>query len=205
MSRATRDLQRLACLGVLVGGLIATTSRPALAGAAGTISGTVAAKPSKFLPETVVYLKKVTGAKRVARTVEVNQKGMQFLPHITLIVEGDTVEFKNSDKVDHNVMSPDGEKYDLGTWGEGKRKSRTFAKAGVYTQLCQLHPEMLAFVFVGQNPYAAVVDASGAFTISDVPPGTYTIEIWNSHLKAPSQTVTVTTGKPQAVKFQLTR
>jgi len=193
---------------VLVGALVVGRSGATLADeATGTITGTVAAKPSKFLPETVVYLQNVTGKSVSAkkRTIEMNQEGLQFVPHILIIEIGDTVKFLNSDKVDHNVMSPDGEKYDLGTWGEGQAKSRKFKKAGVYSTLCQLHPEMHAFIFVGQNRYAAIVDASGSFTIDKVPAGTYQLAIWNSHLKAPSQPITVESGKTQKVQFKLKR
>ncbi|HEY4885182.1 MAG TPA: hypothetical protein VII08_16245, partial [Myxococcales bacterium] len=45
-----------------------------------------------------------------------------------------------------------------------------FAKAGVYTQQCSMHPEMLAYIFVGTTAYSAVVDRDGRFSIPDVPP-----------------------------------
>src|SRR5512135_3143449 len=81
----------------------------------GTITGTVEAKPSKFLKDSIVYVKQVAGVKLAPKTFTVDQKGMEFTPHIALIAVGDTVKFHNDDKVDHNVMSPDGG-YDLGTW-----------------------------------------------------------------------------------------
>jgi plastocyanin len=180
---------------------------PAVATAAadvskGTITGTVEAKPSKFLPETVVYLVNVPG-KWPAQTLEIDQKGMTFDPHILIITVGDSVQFHNHDKVDHNVFSPDGG-YDLGTWGFNKSIVHAFDKAGVYSHLCKVHPEMLAYVFVGQNPYAAVVDDKGNFTIDGVPPGTYELAVWNSHLKAVAQKITVKAGK-QTAHFALKR
>ena len=55
---------------------------------------------------------------------------------------------------------------------------------------------MLAYVFVGQNPYAAAVDAKGRYLIKDVPPGSYQLAVWNAaKLKAPEKSVTVTAGK----------
>jgi hypothetical protein len=37
---------------------------------------------------------------------------------------------------------------------------------------------MAAYVVVVDTPYFAVPDKSGAFTILDVPPGTYAFEAW---------------------------
>jgi plastocyanin len=170
----------------------------------GTIAGTVDAKPAKYLKETFVYVKKVDGVKHAPSSVQLDQKGMAFDPHMVTITVGDTVKYLNHDNVEHNIMSPEGG-YDLGKWGNGKVTTYTFKKEGVYTQLCKIHPEMLAYVFVGQNPYAAVVDDKGAFTITGVPPGTYELEVWNPKLKASSQKITVTAGATANAKFSLAR
>jgi plastocyanin len=170
----------------------------------GKISGTVDAKPSKYLKDTIVYVKNVPGAKLTAKTVEIDQKGMEFTPHIVLVAVGDTVKFQNHDKVDHNVMSSDGG-YDLGTWGGGQDKERVFKTEGVFAQVCKLHPEMLAYVFVGQNRLAAVVDDKGNFTIDAVPAGNYEVVVWNPKLKAAPQKVTVAPDGTATVKFSLVR
>ena len=192
-----------------VGGALAIVALLALAGgvaqaAGGTVSGRVEAMPAKFLEETVVYLKDVPGS-YAAKTESVDQKGMKFIPHVLAVTAGDTVNFLNHDTVAHNVFSPDNEGYNFGTFKPGESRSYTFKSPGVYTQLCSIHPEMLGFIFVGQNPYAAVVDREGKFTIKDVPPGTYTIAVWNSHLKAPDKKVTVTEGKTAEESFSLHR
>ena len=69
----------------------------------------------------------------------------------------------------------------------------------------EIHPEMLAYIFVGQNEFAAVVGKNGTFTIHGVPHGTYQIAVWNSHLAAAAQSVTVTDGKTASVDFSLAR
>ena len=178
---------------------------PATAFANGKITGSVDAKPSKFLKDTIIYVKAVPGTKLTAKTVEIDQKGMEFFPHIVLLAAGDTVKFKNHDKVDHNVMSPDGGGYDLGTWGAGQEKEHAFKAEGVFAQVCKIHPEMLAYVFVGQNRLAATVDDKGAFTIDEVPAGSYELVVWNPKLKAASQKVTVVDKAAAAVKFSLAR
>jgi len=178
---------------------------PAVALAAGgIIKGKVDATPAKYLEETVVFLKEAKGTFK-NKKVSMDQRGMKFIPHVLTIMEGDTVEFLNHDGVDHNVFSPDNETYNLGMVKPSTTGSYTFKQHGVYTQLCSVHPEMLAYIFVGQNPYQAVVDAKGNFKIEHVPAGTYQLAIWNSHLKAPEQAVTVSEAKTIEASFSLKR
>jgi hypothetical protein len=105
----------------------------------------------------------------------------------------------------HNVFSPDHERYDLGSMPPGSEKAYTFQQPGAYTQLCNLHPEMLAYVFVGQNPYMSVVHADGSFSIQGVPAGNYEIAVWNSHLKGADQSVSVTPDQTSNVTFSIHR
>lgn len=183
--------------------LVCLAAGPAFADG-GTITGTVEAMPSKFLKDSIVYVKQVAGVKLEPQAFTMDQKGMTFIPHLMLIAVGDTVKFHNGDTFDHNVMSPDGG-YDLGTWGNGKVTEHVFKTEGVFGQVCKIHPEMLAYVFVGQNRFAGAVDANGGFAISGVPAGTYELDIWNPKLKAPAQKITVTPGADLKVRFALTR
>jgi plastocyanin len=173
--------------------LAVLSSAPAWA-AGGTLKGKVDATPAKYLEDTVVYLKEVPGA-FAPKTASIDQKGMKFIPHILLVTVGDSVKFLNNDTVVHNVYSPDNEGYNLGSFKAGENAAHVFTKQGVYSQLCSIHPEMLAYVFVGQNPYAAVVDKSGQYEIKDVPPGTYKLAVWNPKLKAADKSVTVAAGE----------
>ena len=171
----------------------------------GTITGKVDVTPAKYTEDTVVYLKSVPGT-FAPRKLSMDQKGMKFIPRVLTVTQGDTVRFLNNDGVAHNVYSPDGESYNLGNFGKGEEASYTFKKTGVYTQLCSLHPEMLAYIFVGQNPYATAVDAKGNYTIKDVPPGTWEIAVWNANkLKAPDEKVTVVAGKTVTQNFSVKR
>lgn len=188
---------------LFITGALLVGPKPPADAAQASISGKVDATPAKYVGETVVYLKGVN-AKLTPKTANMDQKGMKFIPHVLAIGVGDTVNFLNHDSVPHNVFSPEGG-YNLGTWKTGEVRSHKFTKAGAYTQLCSLHPEMLAFIFVGENPYEAAVDEGGKFSLSGVPPGTYQVAVWNSKLKAPEQTVTVAAGKTATVNFSLKR
>lgn len=185
--------------------LVPLFSTPALADKPASITGSVSATPAKYLGETVVYLKNVPGNYTPSNVV-VDQKSMQFIPHVLAVTVGDTVTYGNHDTMAHNVFSPDNEGFNLGTFPPGQTRPYTFRKANVgYSELCSIHPEMLGYVFVGQNPYHAVVDGNGNFTIKNVPPGSYSIGVWNKKLKAADQNVKVTAGDAATVNFSITR
>lgn len=180
----------------VVAGCAALLMSTAAVCAAGTITGKVNAKPPKFRENTVVYVSKVEGMTFPASKehAHMNQENMAFLPHVLPILAGDTVDFKNSDDVLHNVFSPDkcSGKFNLGSWPEGETRSYTFEDAGcTATVLCKVHPEMEAYIIVLQNPYFAIADKDGNFSMSDVPAGEYTLQVWNEKLKADDQDVTV--------------
>ncbi len=170
----------------------------------GSIRGTVKAEPARFLEETVVYLKQVPGS-WAPKKVAMDQRKMKFIPHVLPVVQGDTVRFLNNDGLAHNVFTNDGEGYNLGMFPDGEERPYTFKRQGVYSQLCNIHPDMLAFVFVAQNPWAAVVDASGRYELKNVPPGQYTLAIWNSHLTGADKQVIVERGGVVDASFTVKR
>lgn len=195
MTRMLKHLLTLAALGATSGALAAD----------GTITGKVDVTPAKYLEETVVYLKGVKAPPRAPETKSMDQKSMTFVPHVLVVTQGDSVKFLNHDNVVHNVYTPDGEGYNLGTFKQNEDRSYTFKQEGAYTQLCSLHPEMLAFIFVAPSPYAAAVDKRGTFTIAHVPPGTYQLAVWNSHLKTPDKPVNVAAGQTVTQNITLKR
>lgn len=175
---------------------------PGLAWAeSGTIEGTVS--HARGTADLIVYVATAPGQfPAPAQHARMDQKKMTFTPHILPILAGTTVEFYNSDAVNHNVFSPDNETYNLGTWPKGDKHTYVFKKPGVYTQLCSIHPEMLAFVVVLQNPFFAVTKADGHFSIPNVPPGQYVLKVWGEKLKKSERektfSVKVTGGKTAA-------
>ena len=180
---------------------LAGLSGPAWAG--GTIEGKVEYRSPRWVRDTVVYIEQVDGAFEPVDAV-IDQKGSTFTPKFTAVIVGATVTFTNSDPTDHNVYSPDGE-YDLGTKPQGETLERKFEEPGVYTQLCKLHPTMIAYVIVTQNPYQAVSDTEGSFKIEDVPAGQYRLLTWNERYRAEPIEVTVTEGGTTEVSIELTR
>ena len=68
---------------------------------------------------------------------------------------------------------------------------------------CEFHPWTKAYILVFDHPYFAMTSASGAFSIEDVPPGTYHVRAWHPALGLSDQTVTVAAGQPANVALNL--
>lgn len=178
--------------------------------AGGTIEGTVKATGLASNADAVVYVVQVSGAAAPpSKPAQMDQRNMQFVPHVLPVVVGTTVRFLNSDPTSHNVFSPDHEKYDLGTWAQGQTKDHVFSRCPkppcAYVQLCRVHPEMEGYVVVLQNPFFAVTSSDGRYKIDNVPPGSYSLGVWHAKGKAQPKPVTVDTTKPSVVDFVLGR
>jgi len=178
----------LACVTILVALCVA---RP---GRAGTVEGRLGATGAPAAP-TVVYLEGGEAVVRppgTARAV-MDQKNLTFTPSVLPIVRGTTVEFTNSDDVQHNVFSPSksAAKFNLGTYGPGATRTVTLHEASDVLVLCNIHMEMEGHVLVLDTPYFSTVEADGRYTIPDVPAGTYTLKIWRGRWLPFAKTVEV--------------
>jgi plastocyanin len=160
-------------------------------------AGEIEGKVSGMKGKSVVYVDTIQGKTFPAPKEHpvMDQKGLLFEPHIMVVQQGTTVDFLNSDNVQHNVFwqSVGNDKkagHNLGTWPKGEKRSFTFDKAGVVPLLCNVHPEMAGYLVVSPTPYFAESDDSGNYKIKDVPDGSYTVVVWHEGAKNQSKPVT---------------
>jgi len=170
----------------------------AIPGFAGDIKGKVSVQGLKSAANIAVYVEAVPEKKFEAPSqhVVVDQKKMEFIPRVVVVLQGTTVDFTNSDPVGHNVYWPSisGNKkltHNLGTWPKGEKKPFQFNDLGVASLLCNVHPEMSGYVVVVATPYFAVTDNDGNYEIKNVPAGKYTLKTWSEDGKPTTQSVDV--------------
>jgi plastocyanin len=161
-------------------------------------AGDISGKVSGMKGHSVVYVDTIAGKTFPAPKEHptMNQKGLMFVPHIMVIQQGTTVEFLNSDTVQHNVYwaAISGDKkagHNMGTWPKGEKRPFTFDKPGVVPMLCNVHPEMSAYIIISATPYFAETDDSGSYKIKDVPDGSYNLVVWHEGAKGQSKSVSV--------------
>ena len=153
----------------------------ALPAAAGSISGKVTG--SGEASPVIVYVEKGPGDSRAvaAPKREVVQRNSQFEPEAVWVRSGDAVDFVNRDNIYHNVFSPSApNSFDLGLYRGGLKKSVQMQGSGEVDVYCNIHPDMKAKVLVIPAGSRAVDVVEGAYSLTDLEPGSYTLVAWSA-------------------------
>jgi plastocyanin len=155
----------------------------------GIIKGTItiAGKPTAEVVVSVegipaeVAKAQMSAAK--SKKAVLDQRELKFVPYVLPVAVGTTVEFQNSDKSWHNVFSKsDAKPFDLGLYSPGKTRSVSFDKPGLVRILCNVHPNMEAFVVVKEHPYFTAPDSRGNYRLDGVPLGKFRLQVWHPQL-----------------------
>jgi plastocyanin len=132
----------------------------------------------------------------MAPTVQLDQKQCVFVPRVVVVPVGGTVEFLNSDRLLHNLHSASGG--DNPTFNRTQPKGRAipiaFRRPEIIRIDCDLHPWMRAWVVVAEHPFYALTNDKGEFALENVPPGTYTLQVWHESMAAMRKDVAVSDG-----------
>ena len=135
-----------------------------------------------------------------------DQKGCRYDPHVLAVMVGQPINILNSDGLMHNVHAlPEvNQQFNMAMPASRTEASHTFTKAeGVFKVKCDVHPWMGAWIAVLTHPYFDVTETDGKFTISDLPAGTYEIEIWHEKLGTQTQKVTVGASDTKTLDFTM--
>jgi hypothetical protein len=110
------------------------------------------------------------------------------------IQTGQTLQVINSDPVTHNIhpMAEINREWNHSQGAGDPPIARKFIKPEIMIRVkCNIHSWMHAFIGVLDHPYFAVSKDDGSFEIKNLPPGAYTIAVWQEKLGTQEQQVTV--------------
>ena len=146
-----------------------------------------------------------TGKKIDAKKVTLDQKGCEYQPHVLAFPVGTTVEILNPDGILHNVHSYSkvNSPFNLAQPKFKKTLDVKIDKPEAIEVKCDVHGWMQGWLVATESPYAAVTDNSGNFKLTDVPAGTYTMEVWHEKLGKNTQKVTVKAKEDAKVNFEV--
>jgi Carboxypeptidase regulatory-like domain len=146
------------------------------------------------------------GAPLVAlKHVKFDQKGCEYVPHVLAFPAGSTVDIINSDGILHSIRTDSKRNPPLDMAQPGFKKVITVSveNAELIEVSCDTHNWMRGWWFVAGNPYYSVTDAQGRFVLKDVPPGAYTLQVWQEKLGVETRKVTVEPNKTVTVDFTM--
>jgi plastocyanin len=137
---------------------------------------------------SVILVEGVTKGKKGTGDVVLDNTKCMFVSHVTATGPGDRVRVKNSDPILHNTHGKLGKPtvFNLALPNKDQmiEVTKRLTRPGVVRVLCDAHPHMMAWMVVHDSPYYAVTDEHGAFTITNVPPGTYKLTMWHEGFRA---------------------
>lgn len=137
--------------------------------------------------------------------VQFDQKGCEYVPHVVVFPAGSTVEVINSDGILHSIHTESvaNPVIDMAQPGFKKTIRVRIEKPEAIRVACDAHNWMEGWWYAASNPYYALTDASGRFTLRDVPPGTYELQVWQEKLGVRTRQVTVKPGATVTADFTL--
>ena len=127
--------------------------------------------------------------------VVIDQKGCVYVPHVSGVMVGQKLMFRNSDGLLHNVhgLPNVNQQFNRAQPAAVKEAEFTLNKPEpLFKVKCDVHPWMNAYVAVMTHPYFAVTGKDGKFSIPNLPDGTYEIEARPSYDKFKPQTASIT-------------
>jgi len=145
------------------------------------------------------------GKKIEVKKVNLDQNGCEYHPHVLAFTAGSTVEVLNPDGILHNIHSYSkvNSPFNQAQPKFKKTLDVKIDKPEAIEIKCDVHGWMHGWLVSTENPYFAVTDKSGSFKLTDVPPGSYTVEVWHEKLGKSTQKVTVKAKEEAKVNFEL--
>lgn len=158
------------------------------------------------LVNAVVTITDIQKGKKIElKKVTLDQKGCEYHPHVLAFPAGSPVEILNPDGILHNIHSYSKVNSPFNQAQPKFKKSLDvkIEKPEAIEVKCDVHGWMHGWLVSTETPYFAVTDNSGSFKLTDVPAGSYTVEVWHEKLGKSTQKVTVKAKEEAKVNFEI--
>jgi hypothetical protein len=139
-----------------------------------------------------------------------DQQNLAFVPQVLVVAVGSDVQFPNNDMVSHQVYSfSPAKRFQLPLYKGAVHPPVNFDKPGLVVLGCNIHDQMVGYIYVTDAPYFAKTDAQGAARWSGIPADSYEVTLWSPFIADPAESlvrrVAVTQAEPGSVVVHLTR
>ncbi len=126
-------------------------------------------------PKFSLQNKPVMGSDAVMR-----QQNTLFAPFVLPVQVGTSVSFPNLDESRHHVYSfSKAKRFELRLYGKDETNSISFEQPGVVALGCNIHDNMLAYVYVTEAPIFLKTDTTGSVLFEGLEVGAYEVEAWH--------------------------
>jgi len=109
-----------------------------------------------------------------------DQINIQFSPEVLVVQKNQSVAFPNSDNTRHHIYSfSQAKPFEIKMFRGGESKQLTFEQPGIVVLGCNIHDQMIGYIYVADNANTSLTDAQG---IAKVPKGGIDIKLWHPKL-----------------------
>lgn len=140
------------------------------------------------LADAAVLVEPLAGTPPRPRTrghAAIEQRGREFIPWMTVVQTGTSVDFPNNDTIRHHVYSfSEPKRFEIKLYAGKPGQPVVFDRPGQVDIGCNIHDWMEAHVLVVDTPYFARAGADGRAAIANVPAGRYRVRPWHPLQKA---------------------
>jgi len=151
------------------------------------MSFVVADSKGDIAPNAVVTLRPLFDADWSDLPIEMGvmkQRRSMFKPFVLAVRANTPVSFPNLDQFRHQVYSfSRAKRFELQLYGKDESKNITFDQTGVVSLGCNIHDNMLAYIYITDHPYFTETDGEGKAELEDVRPGEYELTVWHPDQK----------------------
>lgn len=161
--------------------LVTFASFAALPGEAASIDATVKDARGAPLEDAVVWaIAKAPLPARPKREAAIEQVNKQFSPLVTVVQAGTQVIFPNRDEIRHHVYSFSTPKtFEIKLYAGMPAAPVVFDKPGEVVLGCNIHDNMIAYLYVVETPFFAKSGKDGRARIEGLPAGDYDVHAWH--------------------------
>jgi plastocyanin len=157
-----------------------------LQSSAAPVSVQVLDTAGKPVSDAIVYAEAGAGTQvpQALKQAEIEQRGLKFLPLVSVIQTGSRISFPNNDKVKHHIYSfSPAKKFDQKLYSGAAAGVQVFDKAGTVVLGCNIHDRMVAYVKVVDTPFFAKTDATGIVQLDLPASGKFVVKVWHYNAK----------------------
>jgi len=139
----------------------------------------------QYMQNVVVWIQNPNHTHKIPSTpIQLDQRGCQYIPHVTGIMKGQDMIIKNSDRTLHNIhsMSEINSSFNFAMPAKSDDQKKSFSKnEGPFYIKCDVHPWMKSWIVILDHPYWGVTDQDGNYSIDldSLKAGTYDLCFWH--------------------------
>lgn len=176
----------------------------ATSGVANDLTVAIKDKDGAAVSGAVVFLSGGTPTK-AGSTVRMLQKNQSFNPDVLAVSIGTTIEFPNEDPFRHHVYSfSPAKRFELKLYGGDEIQEVVFDQAGEIALGCNIHDDMLGYIYVVDSNLFGTTGEDGRVVISGLDETiVYEAQVWHPRLRGPTRRTAQSASTGQSIEFEI--